>query len=217
MIPSDPWSCRRELVLQNHSPQKPSSQQRPVGWRLNEEGPPDVISMFKPQLTLHCYGTGRGCSPSSNWDMNGNMPQILLTPKLDGLNRRHDTIFCTSWYLILGVPWSNVATGVPSRMNVGQIFENLLGSAGRWNGEEYRVGAFDEMFSEEASRGAQPKPEEPLGDTKYSTAESKPETNQVYVFSMQCRRSLGPQFWGSILSLFGSPWLHASELLHGFA
>lgn len=38
-------------------------------------------------------------------------------------------------------------------MNVGQIFENLLGSAGRWNGEEYRVGAFDEMFAEEASRG----------------------------------------------------------------
>jgi len=43
--------------------------------------------------------------------------------------------------------------GVPSRMNVGQIFENLLGSAGRWNGEEYRVGAFDEMFADEASRG----------------------------------------------------------------
>ena len=43
--------------------------------------------------------------------------------------------------------------GVPSRMNVGQIFENVLGSAGRWNGEEYRVGSFDEMFAEEASRG----------------------------------------------------------------
>ncbi|CAE7851074.1 rpoB [Symbiodinium necroappetens] len=43
--------------------------------------------------------------------------------------------------------------GVPSRMNVGQIFENILGSAGRWNGEEYRVGSFDEMFAEEASRG----------------------------------------------------------------
>eukprot|EP00931_Biecheleriopsis_adriatica_P048847 TRINITY_DN28226_c0_g2_i1.p1 TRINITY_DN28226_c0_g2~~TRINITY_DN28226_c0_g2_i1.p1 ORF type:complete len:1520 (-),score=335.86 TRINITY_DN28226_c0_g2_i1:70-4629(-) len=43
--------------------------------------------------------------------------------------------------------------GVPSRMNVGQIFENLLSSAGRWNGEEYRVGCFDEMFAEEASRG----------------------------------------------------------------
>ena len=46
--------------------------------------------------------------------------------------------------------------GVPSRMNVGQIFENILGSAGRWNGEEYRVGSFDEMFAEEASRGLQP-------------------------------------------------------------
>jgi len=43
--------------------------------------------------------------------------------------------------------------GVPSRMNVGQIFENLLGSAGRWSGQEYRVGNFDEMFAEEASRG----------------------------------------------------------------
>ncbi|CAJ1456778.1 unnamed protein product, partial [Effrenium voratum] len=43
--------------------------------------------------------------------------------------------------------------GVPSRMNVGQIFENILSSAGRWNGEEYRVGSFDEMYAEEASRG----------------------------------------------------------------
>ena len=47
--------------------------------------------------------------------------------------------------------------GVPSRMNVGQIFENLLGSAGRWNGEEYRVGPFDEMFADEASRGGSPR------------------------------------------------------------
>jgi len=43
--------------------------------------------------------------------------------------------------------------GVPSRMNVGQIFELLLGTAGRWNGQDYRVGNFDEMFAEEASRG----------------------------------------------------------------
>ena len=42
--------------------------------------------------------------------------------------------------------------GVPSRMNVGQIFETLLGSAGRWTGQEYRVGAFDEMYAEEASQ-----------------------------------------------------------------
>ena len=42
-------------------------------------------------------------------------------------------------------------------MNVGQIFENILSSAGRWNGEEYRVGSFDEMYAEEASRGELPK------------------------------------------------------------
>jgi len=42
--------------------------------------------------------------------------------------------------------------GVPSRMNVGQIFECLLGSAGRWTGQDYRVGPFDEMFAQEASR-----------------------------------------------------------------
>ena len=58
-----------------------------------------------------------------------------------------------SWSLRGNPPvWATVL-GVPSRMNVGQIFENLLGSAGRWNGEEYRVGAFDEMFADEASRG----------------------------------------------------------------
>ena len=70
---------------------------------------------------------------------------------------------------------TNVATGVPSRMNVGQIFENLLGSAGRWNGEEYRVGAFDEMFSEEASRGVE------AGGTTGSlevTAEFQMDTNR---------------------------------------
>jgi DNA-directed RNA polymerase subunit beta len=43
--------------------------------------------------------------------------------------------------------------GVPSRMNVGQIFEVILGSAARWTGNEYRVGSFDEMFAEDASRG----------------------------------------------------------------
>jgi len=43
--------------------------------------------------------------------------------------------------------------GVPSRMNVGQIFECLLGTAGKYLGQEYRVAPFDEMFAEEASRG----------------------------------------------------------------
>lgn len=43
--------------------------------------------------------------------------------------------------------------GVPSRMNVGQIFECLMGMAGRWTGNEYRVAPFDEMFADDASRG----------------------------------------------------------------
>ncbi len=42
--------------------------------------------------------------------------------------------------------------GVPSRMNVGQIYECLLGLAGRYLGENYKVFAFDEIYGAEASR-----------------------------------------------------------------
>jgi len=42
--------------------------------------------------------------------------------------------------------------GVPSRMNVGQIYECLLGLAGKYLGEQYRIKPFDESFGPEASR-----------------------------------------------------------------
>lgn len=42
--------------------------------------------------------------------------------------------------------------GVPSRMNVGQIFECLLGMAGDYLNQRYRVLPFDEMYHSEASR-----------------------------------------------------------------
>jgi DNA-directed RNA polymerase subunit beta len=42
--------------------------------------------------------------------------------------------------------------GVPSRMNVGQIFECLLGLAGSYLGQEFRITPFDELFGAEASR-----------------------------------------------------------------
>jgi DNA-directed RNA polymerase subunit beta len=42
--------------------------------------------------------------------------------------------------------------GVPSRMNVGQILECLLGLAGRYLHEAYTVQLFDERFGAEASR-----------------------------------------------------------------
>lgn len=42
--------------------------------------------------------------------------------------------------------------GVPSRMNVGQVYETMLGLAGHLLGESYEVSPFDEMYEEEASR-----------------------------------------------------------------
>jgi len=41
--------------------------------------------------------------------------------------------------------------GVPSRMNVGQTFETLLGLAAMLTGARYEVPPFDEMFAKEAS------------------------------------------------------------------
>jgi DNA-directed RNA polymerase subunit beta len=42
--------------------------------------------------------------------------------------------------------------GVPSRMNVGQIFESLLGFAGDQLNKRFKILPFDEMYSPEASR-----------------------------------------------------------------
>lgn len=42
--------------------------------------------------------------------------------------------------------------GVPSRMNVGQIFECLLGLAGDYLNQRYKILPFDEMYYPEASR-----------------------------------------------------------------
>ncbi len=42
--------------------------------------------------------------------------------------------------------------GVPSRMNVGQVYETVIGMAGHILGENYEVSPFDEMYDEEASR-----------------------------------------------------------------
>lgn len=42
--------------------------------------------------------------------------------------------------------------GVPSRMNVGQLFECLLGLAGRYLNRRFKIVPFDEMYGQEASR-----------------------------------------------------------------
>nr|YP_009394131.1 RNA polymerase b-subunit [Rhodomela confervoides]ARW62693.1 RNA polymerase b-subunit [Rhodomela confervoides] len=42
--------------------------------------------------------------------------------------------------------------GVPSRMNVGQLFECLLGIAGEYLDKRFKIVPFDEMYGQEASR-----------------------------------------------------------------
>uniref|UniRef100_UPI0030FEB8F1 RNA polymerase beta subunit n=1 Tax=Zippelia begoniifolia TaxID=126646 RepID=UPI0030FEB8F1 len=57
-------------------------------------------------------------------------------------------------YLQDGTPVDMVFNplGVPSRMNVGQIFECSLGLAGDFLGRHYRIAPFDERYEQEASR-----------------------------------------------------------------
>nr|YP_010403477.1 RNA polymerase beta subunit [Liparis rostrata]QJS35463.1 RNA polymerase beta subunit [Liparis japonica]QUS63154.1 RNA polymerase beta subunit [Liparis kumokiri]UQW83168.1 RNA polymerase beta subunit [Liparis rostrata] len=57
-------------------------------------------------------------------------------------------------YLQDGTPVDMVFNplGVPSRMNVGQIFECSLGLAGDLLKKHYRIGTFDERYEQEASR-----------------------------------------------------------------
>jgi DNA-directed RNA polymerase beta subunit len=57
-------------------------------------------------------------------------------------------------YLPDGTPLDMILNplGVPSRMNVGQIYECLLGFAGKYLGENYKVFPFDEIYGPEASR-----------------------------------------------------------------
>ena len=57
-------------------------------------------------------------------------------------------------YLPDGTPLDVVLNplGVPSRMNVGQIYECLLGLAGYYLGQNYKVQPFDERYGYQASR-----------------------------------------------------------------
>lgn len=57
-------------------------------------------------------------------------------------------------YLPNGMPIDIIFNplGVPSRMNVGQVFECLLGIAGEKLGNRYKISPFDETYGKEASR-----------------------------------------------------------------
>ena len=48
--------------------------------------------------------------------------------------------------------WVLSPLGVPSRMNVGQVLECLLGFAGKYLDQHYRIMPFDERYERESSR-----------------------------------------------------------------
>jgi DNA-directed RNA polymerase subunit beta len=62
--------------------------------------------------------------------------------------------------------------GVPSRMNVGQVFECLLGWAGENLTSRFKLTPFDEMYGEQASRDTV--------DEKLKQAASRPHKDWVY-------------------------------------
>jgi DNA-directed RNA polymerase subunit beta len=65
--------------------------------------------------------------------------------------------------------------GIPSRMNVGQVYEGLLGLVSRYLGRCFRVLPFDENFGSEASRGI-----------VYSQlAKARKKTGQTWLFDPQ--------------------------------
>jgi DNA-directed RNA polymerase subunit beta len=78
-------------------------------------------------------------------------------------------------YLPDGTPIDIVLNplGVPSRMNVGQVYECLLGLAGRYLKEVYRVTPFDELFGAQASRSL----------TYSKLYESRLKTGQQWLFN----------------------------------
>lgn len=63
--------------------------------------------------------------------------------------------------------------GVPSRMNVGQVLECLLGFAGEKLGKRFKVSPFDEIYGKEASRVL----------INQKLKEAAIETNQAWIFN----------------------------------
>ena len=86
--------------------------------------------------------------------------------------------------------------GVPSRMNVGQIFECLLGLAGDQLNKRFKILPFDEMYSVEASRI--------LINSKLKEAAN--QTNKAWLFNKDCPGKVSINRWSkqgkALITLF---------------
>ena len=88
-----------------------------------------------------------------------NTKQLQVGDKISGRHGNKGIVskiipFFDMPYLIDGTPIDIVLNplGVPSRMNVGQIYESLLGLAGFYKNEYFRVPPFDENYDYQFSR-----------------------------------------------------------------
>ena len=88
-----------------------------------------------------------------------NTKQLQVGDKISGRHGNKGIVskiipFFDMPYLIDGTPIDIVLNplGVPSRMNVGQIYESLLGLAGFYKNEYFRIPPFDENYDFQFSR-----------------------------------------------------------------
>ena len=129
----------------NKSVKKVNTVQKPLKAGLKDKLKPIQRGLFSSGLQIHLYLAEKrkvqvGDKLAGRHGNKGIISMILPREDMP--------------YLPDGTPIDMVLNplGVPSRMNVGQIYECLLGFAGKFLGENYKVFPFDEIYGPEASR-----------------------------------------------------------------
>ncbi|KAL2244156.1 UNVERIFIED_CONTAM: DNA-directed RNA polymerase subunit beta [Sesamum indicum] len=126
---------------------------------------PERITKEIPHLEAHLLRNldKNGIVMLGSWVETGDILVGKLTPQMVKESSYAPKIDCYEPYLAFrqdmpylqdGRPVDMVFNplGVPSRMNVGQIFECSLGLAGDLLDRHYRIAPFDERYEQEASR-----------------------------------------------------------------
>ena len=107
-------------------------------------------------------------------------------------------------YLIDGTPIDIVLNplGVPSRMNVGQIFESLLGLSGFFRHEYYRIPPFDEHYGYQFSRNFVYSKLNELNKYSYNSFSKAKSKKQTTLLS-RVKMGLNPSFPGKMRLIDG--------------